>query len=84
MAHDTSHAVGLRAPEVKGGVPTPIETVAQLFPAKPHGKKRKKRESIRQYSKKEGKAVHCKQGQGKGPLRDAKALESVNTGPPKQ
>lgn len=33
-----------------------------------------------QYPKKEGKAVHWKQGQGNGPLPDAKALESVITG----
>lgn len=66
---------GLRAPEV---------AVAQPFPAKPHGRKRTTSVSIRQYSKKEGKAIHCKQGQGKGHLPDAKALESVNTGSLKQ
>ena len=38
--------VGLRAPEVKGGVPTQIEAFAQPFVAKSHGRKRKKSVSI--------------------------------------
>lgn len=66
MAHDTSHTVGLRAPEVKGGVPTPIEAAALPFPAKPHGKKRKKSVSIRQYSKKKAKLFTVNKAKGKG------------------
>lgn len=52
VAHDTNHPVGFLAPDVKGGAPTQNQAGAQPFPARPHGKKRKKQVSLGRYSKK--------------------------------
>lgn len=82
VAHEANHVVGLPlVPGGKDGGPKPNEHTKSPKTVKPQGNKRKKTESIGQYSKKRPTLATSRETPGYATLPDIEGLNLVNTGP---